>query len=126
MTRARMLITGHPQSLEDDNAMISRIWHGYTTPENADRYQAIVTGEVIPGIVAMNIAGFDGIELFRRARESDVEFITVMWFQDIESVRAFVGDDVEKSHVPPRARAVLSHFDDRSQHYDVLLAIDAP
>lgn len=102
--------------------MISRIWHGYTTHENANRYQAVVTGEVIPGILDMKIPGFERIELFRRAREDDVEFVTVMWFRDLDAVKAFVGEDFERSHVPPRAREVLSRFDARAQHYDVLLA----
>lgn len=106
--------------------MISRIWHGYTTPENADRYQAIVTGEVIPGILDMKIPGFERIELFRKARDTDVEFITVMWFRDLNAVRAFMGEDFEQSHVPPRAREVLSHFDERAQHYDILLEMKAP
>ncbi|MFD1882962.1 hypothetical protein [Paracoccus pacificus] len=101
--------------------MISRIWHGYTTPENAEKYQAIVTDEVIPGILEMHIPGFERIELFRKDRDTDVEFITVMWFRDIASVRAFVGEDYERCHVPARARAVLSRFDARSQHYQVLL-----
>ncbi|MFS4439404.1 antibiotic biosynthesis monooxygenase family protein [Paracoccaceae bacterium GXU_MW_L88] len=105
--------------------MISRIWHGYTTPENADAYHRIVTTEVIPGIIAMNIPGFEKIELFRRARSEDVEFITVMWFESLEAVKAFTGADYETAHVPPQARAVLSHFDARSQHYDVLLSRDA-
>ena len=105
--------------------MITRIWRGYATPENADRYQEIVTGEVIPDILAMGIEGFERIELFRREREADVEFVTVMWFRDIDAVRRFMGEDYERAHVPPRARAVLSTFDDRSSHYDVLLAKDA-
>lgn len=105
--------------------MISRIWHGYTTAENADRYQSIVTGEVIPGILAMKIPGFKKIELFRKALDTEVEFITVMWFQNIDSVRAFMGEDFAQSHVPPRAREVLSRFDARAQHYDVLLATEA-
>ena len=105
--------------------MISRIWHGYATQENADRYQAVVTGEVIPEILSMNIPGFVKIELFRLDGDVDVEFITIMWFQDIQSVKAFTGEDFERSHVPPRARAVLSRFDERARHYDVLLANEA-
>lgn len=105
--------------------MISRIWHGYTTPENADRYQAIVTGEVIPGIMAMQIPGFEKIELYRRPMGEEVEFITVMWFSDLDAIKAFVGEDHEVAHVPQRAREVLARFDDRSQHYEVLLSKNA-
>ncbi len=43
--------------------MISRIWRGWTTFENADAYEAIVTSEVIPGILDMKVAGLEKIEL---------------------------------------------------------------
>ena len=34
--------------------------------------------------------------------------------------RDVVGEDYEAAHVPPRAQAVLTDFDERSAHYDVL------
>jgi len=101
--------------------MISRIWHGWTTLENADTYQRIVTTEVLPEIAARQIAGYRGAHLLRRALSDEVEFITIMWFDSIDSVRDFMGDNYEASHVPPRARAVLARFDERSQHYEALL-----
>jgi len=100
--------------------MISRIWHGYTTPANADTYLQIVTAKVIPGIFAMQIPGFERIELFRRVLPDEVEFVTVMWFASLDAVKAFTGEDHETAHVPPEARAVLSRFDARAQHYDIL------
>jgi hypothetical protein len=48
-----------------------------------------------------------------------VEFITIMWFEDLDSVRTFAGEDYEAAVVPPKARAVLSRFDERSQHYEI-------
>jgi hypothetical protein len=48
-----------------------------------------------------------------------VEFITIMWFDSIEAVRAFAGEDYEVAVVPPEARALLARFDGRSQHYEV-------
>jgi hypothetical protein len=51
----------------------------------------------------------------------EVEFITIMWFDSLDSVTTFMGDDYEVAHVPPQARAVLSRFDERSAHYDALL-----
>ncbi|HLO15649.1 MAG TPA: hypothetical protein VK206_12515 [Anaerolineales bacterium] len=99
--------------------MISRIWHGYTTPENADIYEALLKEEIFVGIRNRHIPGFKEIQLFRRNFGKEVEFITVMWFDSLESVREFAGDDYEVAVVPPKARTVLSHFDDRSQHYEV-------
>jgi heme-degrading monooxygenase HmoA len=100
--------------------MICRLWRGWTTKENAAAYERVVRGEVIPGIEARNIPGFRSIDLVRRERDGDVEFVTLMWLDSVESVKAFMGDDYELAHVPPEAQAVLSDFDRRSAHYEVL------
>ncbi len=99
--------------------MISRVWHGWTTPANADAYEELLKSEIFTSIKNRQIAGYKGIHLFRRNLEKEVEFVTVMWFDSMQSVRAFAGEDYEASVVPPKARALLSHFDTRSQHYEV-------
>ncbi len=99
--------------------MISRIWHGYTTPENADIYEALLKEEIFIGTQDRQIQGFHEIQLFRRDIGNEVEFITVMWFDSIEAVRIFAGEDYEAAVVPPKARAALKRFDQRSQHYEV-------
>ncbi len=99
--------------------MISRLWHGWTTPGNADTYETLLKEEIFVGIAARQIPGFRGIQLFRRPLADEVEFMTVMWFDSLEAVKVFAGDDYEVAVVPPKARAVLAHFDQRSQHYEV-------
>ena len=99
--------------------MISRIWHGWTTPANADKYEALLHSEIFDGIANRKIAGFLGIDLLRRAHANEVEFVTIMWFESLDAVRTFAGADHEVAVVPPAARAVLSHFDARSAHYEV-------
>ena len=100
--------------------MICRLWRGWTTTENAGAYEAIVRGDVIPGIEALRIPGFRHIDLMRRDLGDEIEFQTLMWFDSLDAIKAFVGDDHEVSHVPPAAQAVLARFDDRSAHYAVL------
>ncbi|MDQ3140132.1 MAG: antibiotic biosynthesis monooxygenase [Pseudomonadota bacterium] len=100
--------------------MICRYWRGWTTPANAAVYEGIVRGQVIPGIEARRIPGFRHIDLMRRDLGEEVEFATLMWFDDLESIRAFVGEDYAVSHVPAAAKAVLSRFDERAAHYEVL------
>jgi hypothetical protein len=97
--------------------MIGRIWHGWTSPENAEAYESLLEHEIFVGIQARQIAGFRGIQLLRRSLDTEVEFVTIMWFDSLEAVRAFAGDDYEVAVVPPKARALLSRFDERSQHY---------
>jgi antibiotic biosynthesis monooxygenase (ABM) superfamily enzyme len=104
--------------------MIARIWHGWATLDNADAYEHIVSTEVLPGIAERNIAGFRGSHLLRRPLDDEVEFTTIIWFDSIDNVREFMGDEYDVAHVPPRAQAVLSRFEDRAQHYDVLLTPD--
>ena len=99
--------------------MISRIWHGYTRPENADAYEALLESEIFAGIQAREIPGYRGIQLLRRDLGSEVEFVTVMWFDSLDAVRAFAGEDHEAAVVPARAQALLTRFDGRSQHYEV-------
>jgi hypothetical protein len=99
--------------------MIARIWHGWTTPENADAYESLLKREIFPGIVARRVGGFQRIGLLRRPAAGEVEFITIMWFSSLEAVKAFAGEDYETAVVPPAARAVLARFDARSQHYEV-------
>ncbi len=100
--------------------MIGRIWHGWTKPEYADRYEKLLKEEIFLGIADKGVPGYKGIQLFRRRSASDeVEFITIMWFDSWEAVRQFAGEDYERAYVPAKAREVLSRFDESSQHYEV-------
>jgi heme-degrading monooxygenase HmoA len=99
--------------------MIGRIWHGWTSPANANAYEALLESEIFTGIQDRRIPGFREIQLFRRSLDAEVEFITVMWFDSLEAVRVFAGEDYETAVVPAKARALLSRFDARSQHYEV-------
>jgi heme-degrading monooxygenase HmoA len=99
--------------------MIGRIWHGWTTSGNADKYEALLKEEIFIGILSRNIRGFKNIQLLRRDVGEEVEFVTMMVFDSLDAVREFAGEDYEVAVVPAKARAVLSHFDERSQHYEI-------
>ena len=105
--------------------MISRVWHGWTTPENAYAYEGLLKSEIFQNIQSRQIAGYRGIHLLRRSLADEVEFITIMWFDSMDAVREFAGEDHEVAVVPPKARALLSRFDARSQHYDVEVDMEA-
>ena len=100
--------------------MILRYWRGWTSAQNADSYQRIVSEQVLPGIAARQLDGYHGAYLLRRDLDSEVEFATVMIFDSLDDIRAFAGDDYETAYVPPAARAVLARFDEKSAHYTTL------
>ena len=102
--------------------MITRLWHGWTTRANADPYEQLLRTEVLPGI--HRIGGYRGAHLLRRETGDEVEFVTLTYFENLNAVRAFAGADYEVAVVPPEARTLLSHFDQRSTHYETILRLD--
>jgi heme-degrading monooxygenase HmoA len=101
--------------------MIARIWHGWTTPANADAYEALLRTQILPRI--RQAAGCQGIRLFRRGRDEEMEFVTLLLFDSLEAVKAWAGDHYETAVVPPEARKLLKRFRERSRHYDVALQL---
>jgi antibiotic biosynthesis monooxygenase (ABM) superfamily enzyme len=99
--------------------MICRLWRGWTDAENAAAYEELLRSTIIPGIEARAIPGFRHIDMMRRPAGDEVEFATIMWFDDLGSIQGFVGEDAEAAHVPASARAVLARFDERALHYEV-------
>jgi len=100
--------------------MICRLWRGWTNPANADAYERIVRNEVIPGIEARHIRGFRHIDLMRRELGDEIEFQTLMWFDSLDAIISFMGEDYAASHVPASAQAVLSRYEKRAAHFEVL------
>jgi hypothetical protein len=100
--------------------MIARIWHGWTTLENASIYENLLKKEVFPSIEEKNIKGYKKINLLKRVLSNEVEFVTIMLFENLNDIREFIGEDYEKSYVPPKAKQVLSRHDESSQHYEII------
>lgn len=99
---------------------IKRVWHGWTTLENADRYQNLLRDEIFLGIEAKNIPGYRSIELFRRDLVDEVEFVTIMTFDSLEDVIDFQGEDYTRCYVPDAAQKVLKRWDQKSTHYQAV------
>ena len=99
--------------------MVARIWHGYTTPENADAYENFLKTEFLPAVEKKKIPGYKRFELLRKNGNNEISFITIMWFDSIEHIRSFAGDDYEKAVVHPKAQSLLKRYDSVSEHYEV-------
>ena len=99
--------------------MIKRIWHGWTTLENADKYQTLLHNHVFPGIEAKNIPGLLSIELLRRDHKTEAEFVVIMAFRSLQNVIDFQGDDYSRAYVPEEAREVLKRWEERADYYEI-------
>jgi heme-degrading monooxygenase HmoA len=98
--------------------MIARVWHGYTKPEHADTYEAMLKPELLPGI--SNAKGYRGSYLLRRQISGEVEFITIMLWDSIDAIRAVAGADYETSIIPEERRQYLSRHDAKAAHYEIV------
>ena len=97
--------------------MIARIWHGYTKPEHADAYEAMLKPELLPGISKAN--GYRGSYLLRRETGLEVEFITIMLWDSIDAIRTIAGPDYETAVIPEERRRYLSRHDAKAAHYEI-------
>ena len=97
--------------------MIARVWHGYTKPEHANAYEAMLKPELLPGI--SKVKGYIGSYLLRRVAGEEIEFITIMFWDSIESIRAVAGHDYETAVIPEERRKYLAHYDAKSAHYEI-------
>ena len=98
--------------------MIARVWQGYTNPEHAAAYEAMLKPELLPGIGKAK--GFKTSYLLRRDAGDEVEFITIILWESLDAIRAFAGQDYEISIVPEERRQYLSRHDDKAQHYEIV------
>ena len=97
--------------------MIARVWRGYTKPEHADSYEAMLKPELLPGL--SKVKGFRGSYLFRRDLGNEVEFITIILWESLDSIRAVAGQDYETAVIPEERRKYLARWEEKASHYDV-------
>lgn len=100
--------------------MVARIWHGYTNKENAAAYERLVTSKIFKEIEAKTGDGFEGVQLLKRETSQEVEFTTMIWFRDLETVKKLTGEDYETAYVPDEARKLLSRFDQKVSHSNLV------
>jgi heme-degrading monooxygenase HmoA len=99
--------------------VIVRIWHGWTSAENAEPYEAFLRTKMFPSI--HEVDGFVGADLLRRSDGDEVAFVTITRFESLDAVRRFAGEDYEAAVIEPEARALLTRYDERSEHYELVL-----
>jgi len=98
--------------------MIARVWHGRTKAEQADAYESHLKPELLPGLSLQNC--FRGSYLLRRVVGNEVAFITIILFDSLDNVRAIAGDDYEHAVIPEVRLPLLTRYDARAAHYDVV------
>jgi heme-degrading monooxygenase HmoA len=97
--------------------VIGRLWHGWTTVDDAPRYEEHLREETFPGL--RDIDGYVDGYLLRRDSGDRVDFTVLTLWESLDAIRAFAGDDYETAVVPHAARRALRGFDEHVTHYEV-------
>jgi antibiotic biosynthesis monooxygenase (ABM) superfamily enzyme len=94
------------------------MWRGYAaTAEHADAYEAMLKPELLPGVSKKK--GYRGSHLLRRQAGEEIEFVTILFFDSLDDIKALTGPDFETAVIPPERKQHLSRYDDKAVHYDV-------
>lgn len=99
--------------------MVARIWRGATSFENADAYEKFLKTEFMPAVEKKNIPGYRKFQLLRKEETDEVAFITIMWFDTLEQIKAFAGEDYEKAVIHPTTLSLLKKHDSHAQHFEL-------
>jgi heme-degrading monooxygenase HmoA len=98
--------------------MIARIWYGWTSRENAEKYEKLLREEILLEIAKRSVPGYKGAEIFiREAGNDEAEFITLLRFETMDAVKIFAGKDYENPVIPPECKKLLKRHSERSRHY---------
>jgi heme-degrading monooxygenase HmoA len=131
--------------------VIARIWSARATRDRAPDYAEHLRAQVLPALRA--VEGYAGARLLRREVQAgtgevgatgagpddgeeaaapddggEVELVVVTYWRSPEAIRDFAGADPERAVVAPEAEALLTRFDRRVRHYEVVVedGVNAP
>lgn len=97
--------------------MIARLWKGWTKPDDADSYEKLLEGKVLPEL--RKDVDYQGGYVLRRDGANETEFVVVNFFASIQAVRRFAGDNYEVAVFEPEAELLLSRKEPTAAHYEV-------
>lgn len=101
--------------------MIARIWHGRTAASHLEAYSELLYRLAIPDY--RKTKGFRGLTFLRQVKGEEAHFNLVTYWEDLEVIRNFAGDDLEKAKYYPEDKDFLLEFEEKVEHYEVFASV---
>lgn len=98
--------------------MIIRMWHGRVPTSKAEAYRKFVNERAIPDY--QSVEGNISVHILERTEGDITHFITLTFWQDLDSIKAFAGEDVEAAKYYAEDKDFLLEFEPRVVHYEVV------
>lgn len=96
--------------------MITRVWHGLTKKENAEKYRDYVTETGVSDYLATN--GNVDVQIWQKDEDETTHIYTVTRWDNLDAVKEFAGEDYGKAKYYPEDEEYLLEFEPDVKHYD--------
>ena len=103
----------------NNQTKIIRTWKGWTSLENAHIYEDMLINEVFPAVKKKGVKGLKKVSISKLQKTDEVEFFLVLYFDCLDSVKAFAGEDYKTAYIPENAQKVLLRYDKTADHYEL-------
>jgi heme-degrading monooxygenase HmoA len=98
--------------------MLARLWHGITLASKADEYVDYLNKTGIGDYRATE--GNLGVQLLRRFEGEQAHFLIITFWESVEAIKKFAGEDYEKARYYPEDQNFLLEFEEKVVHYEVV------
>ena len=98
--------------------MIVRMWHGRVPTTKADAYREFTNGRAIPDY--RSVKGNISVHVPERREEEVTHFITLTFWESLEAIKGFAGEDVDIAKYYPEDKEFLLEFEPGVVHYEVV------
>jgi heme-degrading monooxygenase HmoA len=102
--------------------MIARMWRGFAIRERADDYVKHIQQSVVPELC--KIDGLKGIYLLRQNSPDGVEFVVLTFWESMDAIRKFAGENPEVAVVAPAAQVLFREYDTEVKHFEIALNLE--
>jgi heme-degrading monooxygenase HmoA len=98
--------------------MIVRMWHGRVPTVKAHEYAGFTKERAIPDY--RSVPGNLSVHILRRTDGDITHFITLTFWEDLESIKGFAGTNIEVAKYYPEDKDFLLEFEPTVVHYEVI------
>ena len=98
--------------------MIVRMWHGTVPTPKAGAYREFLKARAIPDY--QSVEGNISVHILERSEGAITHFVTLTFWEDMESIKAFAGEDVSAAKYYPEDQDFLLEFEPKVVHYELV------
>lgn len=97
--------------------MIARIWHGKTEARHFEEYTEFLKKTAIQDY--SSIPGNLGMVFLRRLENNEAHYTLITWWDSLESIKKFAGENYGKAKYYPEDENYLLEFEENVIHHEV-------